>query len=77
MKAIGAKSYKADGRRTEYFDLVLAAGTETVAQDRLSAALLGKGSRRLHVPITIIPGSMTVDQIDAITWIDKSSPNYR
>ena len=47
--------------------LVLAAGTEDSGPGPIISYLLGKGSRRLHVPITIIPGSMTVDEIDAIT----------
>ena len=47
--------------------LVLAAGTEDSGPGPIISYLLGKGARRLHVPITIVPGSMTVDEIDAIT----------
>ena len=47
--------------------LVLAAGTEASGPGPIISYLLGKGARRLHVPITIVPGSMTVDEIDAIT----------
>ena len=47
--------------------LVLAAGTEDSGPGPIISYLLGKGARRLHVPITIVPGSMTLDEIDAIT----------
>lgn len=47
--------------------LVLAAGTEDSGPGPIISYLFGKGARRLHVPITIVPGSMTVDEIDAIT----------
>ena len=47
--------------------LVLATGTEASGPGPIISNILGKGMRRLHVPITIVPGSLTVEEIDAIT----------
>jgi nucleotide-binding universal stress UspA family protein len=46
--------------------LVLAAGTGTEGPGPLISALTGKFSYRLRVPVTIVPGSLTDAQIDAI-----------
>ncbi|MBO90056.1 MAG: universal stress protein [Rickettsiales bacterium] len=47
--------------------LVLAAGTDTSGPGPIISYLIGKGARHVHVPITIVPGTMTVDEINAIT----------
>lgn len=47
--------------------LVLATGTEASGPGPIISYILGKGMRRLHVPITIVPGSLSVEEIDAIT----------
>jgi len=47
--------------------LVLAASTESGAPGPLISHLVGKGSGTLRVPVTIVPGSLTDEQIIAIT----------
>lgn len=47
--------------------LVLGAGTGPKGPGPLVSALAGKLSGKLRVPITIVPGSLTEDDVDAIT----------
>jgi nucleotide-binding universal stress UspA family protein len=47
--------------------LVLGAGTGPKGPGPLVSALAGKLSGKLRVPITIVPGSLTEDEVDAIT----------
>lgn len=47
--------------------LVLAASTESGAPGPLISDLVGKGSGTLRVPVTIVPGSLTDEEIIAIT----------
>ena len=47
--------------------LVLAASTDTSGPGPLISHLVGKGSARLRVPVTIVPGSLGDDEIVAIT----------
>lgn len=47
--------------------LVLGAGTEGSGPGPLVSALAGQMSGTLPVPITIIPGGMTPDEIDAVS----------
>lgn len=47
--------------------LVLAASTETSGPGPLISYLVGKGSGKLRVPVTIVPGSLTDEEIIAIT----------
>lgn len=47
--------------------LVLAAGTGPDGPGPLVTFLAGKASGRLRVPITIVPGGLTVDQVDALS----------
>ena len=47
--------------------LVLAAGTDASGPGPIISYLIGKGARHVNVPITIVPGTMTVDEINAIT----------
>jgi len=47
--------------------LVLAAGTGTEGPGPLISYLAGKPAARLRVPITIVPGGLTVDQVDALS----------
>jgi nucleotide-binding universal stress UspA family protein len=46
--------------------LVLAAGTGTAGPGPLVSFLMGKAAR-LRIPITIVPGGLTVEQIDALS----------
>jgi hypothetical protein len=46
--------------------LVLAAGTGPEGPGPLITALVGKMSGRMRVPITIVPGSLTDVQLDAL-----------
>jgi nucleotide-binding universal stress UspA family protein len=46
--------------------LVLAASTESGSPGPLISHITGKGSGRLRVPVTIVPGSLTDDEIIAI-----------
>jgi nucleotide-binding universal stress UspA family protein len=47
--------------------LVLAAGTGQAGPGPLVASLTGKLAARLRIPITIVPGGLTVEQIDALS----------
>jgi nucleotide-binding universal stress UspA family protein len=47
--------------------LVLAADIGPKGPGPLVASLAGKSISQLHVPLTIVPGSLTEDEIDAIT----------
>lgn len=47
--------------------LVLAAGTGRGGPGPLISALTGKQSHRLHVPLTIVPGSLSDAEIEALT----------
>lgn len=47
--------------------LVLATGNEASGPGPIISYIMNKGVRRLHVPITIVPGSLTDEEIDAIT----------
>ena len=47
--------------------LVLASGTEAKGLGPIISFLFGKGVRQLHIPVTVVPGSLTREEIDAIT----------
>jgi nucleotide-binding universal stress UspA family protein len=47
--------------------LVLAAGTGPEGPGPLITDLTGKAAARLRVPITIVPGGLTLDQLDAVS----------
>lgn len=47
--------------------LVLAAGTGTEGPGPLVSYLTGRGLPRLRIPLTIVPGGLGNDQLDAIT----------
>lgn len=47
--------------------LVLAAAAKSENPGPLVSYLSSKGASRLRIPITIVPGSLTTEQIDAIT----------
>src|SRR5580704_6099435 len=47
--------------------LVLAAGTSQAGPGPLVSYLTGKVAARLRIPITIVPGGLTVEQIDALS----------
>jgi nucleotide-binding universal stress UspA family protein len=47
--------------------LVLAAGTGAAGPGPLISFLTGKAVSRLRIPITIVPGGLTVEQIDALS----------
>ena len=47
--------------------LVLAAGTGKGGPGPLISALAGKLNKRLHVPLTIVPGALSDEEIDALT----------
>jgi hypothetical protein len=47
--------------------LVLAAGTGSEGPGPLITQLVGRLSGRLAVPITVVPGGLTDDRIDALT----------
>ncbi|MDP6804974.1 MAG: universal stress protein [Rhodospirillales bacterium] len=47
--------------------LVLGAATGTEGPGPIVSQLIGKMTERVRVPITIVPGSLTDEQIDAIT----------
>lgn len=47
--------------------LVLAAGTGSAGPGPLVSYLTGKPVARLRIPITIVPGGLTVEQIDALS----------
>jgi hypothetical protein len=47
--------------------LVLAAGTGQSGPGPLVSYLSGKPVARLRIPITIVPGGLTIEQIDALS----------
>jgi nucleotide-binding universal stress UspA family protein len=47
--------------------LVLAAGTGPEGPGPLITYLTGKPAARLRIPITIVPGSLTLEQLDAVS----------
>jgi nucleotide-binding universal stress UspA family protein len=47
--------------------LVLAAGTGQAGPGPLISFLTGKPAARLRIPITIVPGGLTLEQIDALS----------
>jgi nucleotide-binding universal stress UspA family protein len=47
--------------------LVLAAGTGPEGPGPLISYLTGKPAARLRIPITIVPGGLTVEQLDAVS----------
>lgn len=47
--------------------LVLAAGTGKEGPGPLISYLAGKGATRLKIPMTIVPGNLSPEQIDAVT----------
>ena len=47
--------------------LVLAAGTGAEGPGPLVSSLAGKTAARLRIPITIVPGGLTTDQVDALS----------
>jgi hypothetical protein len=47
--------------------LVLAAGTGAEGPGPLISYLTGKPAARLRIPITIVPGGLTLDEIDALS----------
>lgn len=46
--------------------LVLGAGDNKDGPGPLVSSLAGRMSGAMHVPVTVVPGSMTVEQIDAV-----------
>lgn len=47
--------------------LVLGAATQKRGPGPLVSAMTGKFLGRLHIPVTVVPDSMTVEEIDAVT----------
>jgi nucleotide-binding universal stress UspA family protein len=47
--------------------LVLAAGTESEGPGPLVSYLTGKAAARLRIPITIVPGGLTIEEVDALS----------
>jgi len=47
--------------------LVLAAGTGPEGPGPLVSSLVGKGVARLRIPIAIVPGGLSMDQVDALS----------
>jgi nucleotide-binding universal stress UspA family protein len=47
--------------------LVLAAGTGAEGPGPLVSYLTGKAAARLRIPITIVPGNLTMEQLDAVS----------
>jgi hypothetical protein len=47
--------------------LVLATGNEAKGPGPIISYMMNKGVRRLHVPVTVVPGTLTHEAIDAIT----------
>jgi len=47
--------------------LVLAAGTGPEGPGPLISYLTGKPAARLRIPITIVPGRLTVEELDAVS----------
>jgi hypothetical protein len=46
---------------------VLGAGTGQSGPGPLISFLIGKPAARLRIPITIVPGGLTLEQIDALS----------
>ena len=47
--------------------LVLAAGTGPEGPGPLISSLVGKGAARLRIPIAIVPGGLSIDQVEALS----------
>ena len=47
--------------------LVLAAGTGSEGPGPLTSYLTGKAAARLRIPITIVPGGLSIDQVDMLS----------
>jgi nucleotide-binding universal stress UspA family protein len=47
--------------------LVLGSATKAGGPGPLISALMGKFYDRLHIPLTIVPGSLTEEEVDALT----------
>jgi nucleotide-binding universal stress UspA family protein len=47
--------------------LVLAAGTGPEGPGPLVSSLAGKAAARLRIPITIVPGGLSIEQVDALS----------
>ena len=47
--------------------LVLAAGTGAEGPGPLISSLTGKAAARLRIPIAIVPGGLTMEQVDALS----------
>jgi hypothetical protein len=47
--------------------LVLGAGTQKKGPGPLVTSLAGKMSGKFPIPITVVPGSLTEEEIDALT----------
>ena len=47
--------------------LVLGANTQGESPGPLVTYMAGKGAGRMRVPITIVPGNLSDEQIDAVT----------
>jgi hypothetical protein len=47
--------------------LVLAAGTGPEGPGPLVSYLTGKPAARLRIPITIVPGGLTIEEVDALS----------
>ena len=47
--------------------LILAAGTDKKGPGPIISYMMGKGVQQLRVPVTVVPGSLTREEIDAIT----------
>jgi nucleotide-binding universal stress UspA family protein len=64
---VGEELEKLLGEEESISVLVLAASTDTSGPGPLISYLVGKGSARLRVPVTIVPGSLSDAEIIAIT----------
>jgi nucleotide-binding universal stress UspA family protein len=47
--------------------LVLAAGAGAEGPGPLVSSLTGKAAARLRIPVTIVPGGLTIEQVDALS----------
>jgi len=47
--------------------IVLAASTDTEGPGPVISYLMKQGAARMHVPITIVPGSLTPEEVDKLT----------
>ncbi|MBE9557736.1 MAG: universal stress protein [Proteobacteria bacterium] len=64
---IGEELEKLLGEEESISVLVLAASTESAGPGPLISHLVGKGGARLRVPVTIVPGSLSDEEVIAIT----------